>query len=166
MEAVKAVGLLKKKCIYNISLILVGNAEPDYLAQIRNEIKNNQLEGCVHVLDYCDDLNELRRNSDIGLVCSKNEAFGRVTVEYMCAEMLVIGANTGGTLELIADRDTGLLYEQGDAENLAGKIEFAIRHPEEMRSIATKSKKYAFNNYSIKRVCDEILDLYTHPDKK
>lgn len=164
MEAVQAVAELKRRGIDNAELTLVGNAEADYLAAMKSAIHSEKLESCVRILDYCDDLNELRRNSDIGLVCSKNEAFGRVTVEYMCAEMLVIGANTGGTVELIADGVTGLLYQQGNAESLADKIEYAVSNSEQMSEIAKRGKAYALKHFSIERVCDEILELYANPD--
>lgn len=163
MEAVKAISLLRKRGITNVSLILVGNAETSYLEKIKKIIRVEKIEDSVTILDYCEDLNEFRRISDIGLVCSKNEAFGRVTVEYMCAEMLVIGANTGGTVELVENGKTGLLYQQADIENLADIIQYAIQNPEEMQGIAKKGKEYALNGFSIKRVCDEILDLYAHP---
>lgn len=164
LEAVEALNILQRKGIHNLKLALVGNAEPDYLDKIKKVITDNVLEDCVSVFDYCDDLNELRKNFDIGLVCSKNEAFGRVTIEYMCAEMLVLGANTGGTVELIQDGKTGLLYEQGNPSDLAAKIKYAISHPSDMRKIAKDSKNYAFSKFSIERVCDEIIDLYENPD--
>ena len=163
-EAIEALAILKRKGIQNLKLTLVGNAEFAYLERIKKIIEKQGLENAVTVLDYCDDLNELRKNSDIGLVCSKNEAFGRVTVEYMCAEMLVIGANTGGTVELVQEGKTGLLYKQGSAEDLANKIEYAISHQPDMRKIAKDSKAYAFSKFSIERVCDEIIELYNNPD--
>ena len=82
----------------------------------------------------------------------------------MCAEMLVIGANTGGTVELITDGETGLLYQQGNAESLADKIEYAVFNSEQMKEIAKRSKEYALKHFSIERVCDEILELYANPD--
>ena len=164
IEAVQAVAELKNRGINKVTLTLVGNAETEYLTKIKRIIKDERIENFVRILDYCDDLNELRRNSDIGLVCSKNEAFGRVTVEYMCAEMLVIGANTGGTVELIKEGETGLLYQQGNADSLANQIEYAIKNSMDMKRIAKNSKEYAFSNFSIARVCDEILELYSHPE--
>lgn len=164
LEAVKAVAELKRRGLDRVVLTLVGNAEADYLAAIQKTIQNEKLEDSVKILDYCDDLNELRSNSDIGLVCSKNEAFGRVTVEYMCAEMLVIGANTGGTVELVTEGETGLLYQQGDSVSLAEKIEYAMANAEKMKEIAKRSKAYAFDHFSIERVCDEVLNLYANPD--
>lgn len=162
MEAVKAIEILKQRGISNILLTIVGNAERQYLQELNAEISKSGIKDNIVIMDYCEDLNELRKNSDIGLVCSKYEAFGRVTIEYMCAEMLVIDANTGGTLELITNGETGLLYQQGNEMDLAEKIEYAIQNSEKMRKIASYSKEYAFHNFSIERVCDEILNLYNN----
>lgn len=162
IEAVKALSILVKKGITNVYLILVGNAEPAFLEVLKKEIKERALDEYVKIIDYCDDLNGLRRQCDIGLVCSKNEAFGRITIEYMTAEMLTIGANTGGTLELISDGNTGLLYQQGNSVDLAAKIQLAINHREKMKNIASAGKQFAIRNFSIERVCDDIFTLYNH----
>ena len=51
--------------------------------------------------------------ADIGLTCSRNEAFGRTTVEALLMGKPVIGTNTGGTVDLISDGVDGLLYPPG-----------------------------------------------------
>lgn len=33
--------------------------------------------------------------------------------------LLVIGSNTGGTIEIIRDKENGLLYEQGNVDSLS-----------------------------------------------
>ena len=64
----------------------------------------------------------LRSKMDVELVCSVCEPFGRVTVEGMQSGLPVIGANTGGTPEIIIDGYNGLLYNQGNPEELAKKM--------------------------------------------
>jgi glycosyltransferase involved in cell wall biosynthesis len=59
----------------------------------------------------------------VGLMCSRSEAFGRVTVEYLRRGRPVIGTRSGGTPELTEDGVTGLLYDPGDIEALADHIE-------------------------------------------
>ena len=44
------------------------------------------------VEDECKQFEEIRR---FGIVASKSEAFGRVTIEGMLSHMLMIGNNTG-----------------------------------------------------------------------
>ena len=56
-------------------------------------------------------------------MCSRSEAFGRVTVEYLRRGRPVIGTRSGGTPELVEDGVTGFLYEPGDCTALAHRIE-------------------------------------------
>jgi len=60
--------------------------------------------------------------ADLVVVCSRDEAFGRVTVEAMKAGKPVIGARSGGTAELIREGENGLLYTPGEVAELAGAI--------------------------------------------
>src|SRR5699024_8924720 len=89
----------------------------------------------------------------------KAEAFGRVTVEAMLAGALVIGANTEGTAELI-DGKYGLLYNQGDFMSLFQKIKYAIDNQEEMKEIASLSKRYALQNFTATINCNNICKIY------
>src|SRR5699024_5433454 len=147
--------------IENINLILVRNIQNTNYAKIIEEyiIKNN-LNNYIKIIDYIDDLKELRQQCDIGLICSKQEAFGRVTIETMASHMLVIGSNTGGTTEIITDEHNGLLYEEGDFYSLANKIKYAIENKDKMNVIIQNGYSDAVNKYSISSVVDQIIKLY------
>src|SRR5699024_1410176 len=153
LDAVKAINHLVGLGIENINLILVGNIQNTNYAKIIEEyiIKNN-LNNYIKIIDYIDDLKELRQQCDIGLICSKQEAFGRVTIETMASHMLVIGSNTGGTKEIITDEHNGLLYEEGDFYSLANKIKYAI---ENIDVIRTKVKE--FGKVTIETMASHML---------
>ena len=53
---------------------------------------------------------------------SKNEAFGRVTVEYMLQNLAVIASDAGANSEIIENGVSGLLYRLGDVDDLARKM--------------------------------------------
>lgn len=161
MDAIKAVDLLIQRGIDNILLTLVGQGETkEYLEHVKSYVKEHRLEQKICILEHHDDLRELRRQCDIGLTCSKKEAFGRVTVENMLAKMLVIGANTGGTVEIIKDGYNGLLYEEGNPKSLADRIEYAILHKDNAQQMIEQGFIRAIEDYSINRVVDQILNLY------
>jgi glycosyltransferase involved in cell wall biosynthesis len=44
---------------------------------------------------------------NIGLMCSRDEAFGRVTIEFMLHKMPVIASNSGANPELVINRING-----------------------------------------------------------
>lgn len=167
LDAVKAIEHLVSLGMNNIYLILVGNKQNiKYVNMIEEYIVKNNLEDYIKMIDYVDDLKKLRKQCDIGLICSKKEAFGRVTIETMASEMLVIGANTGGTVEIIENNTNGLLYQEGDYLSLANKIKYAINNRDKMQVIIKNGYYDAVNNYSISSVVDKIIDLYQPLIKK
>lgn len=114
----------------------------------------------IILLGQVSNMPELRKDMDVELVCSKAEAFGRVTAEAMMGGLPVIGSNTGGTPELILSGNTGFLYEYGNAYDLADKMQFFIEDKTRIASIAVDSQKYALENFTIERCVSEIYKNY------
>ncbi len=56
---------------------------------------------------------------NVGLICSRSEAFGRVTEEYKFSSKLLIGAIETGTSELIIYDAIGYLYPCSEFRKLA-----------------------------------------------
>lgn len=167
LDAVKAINHLVSMGITNVCLTIAGDAEDSsYFNKINDFINKNQLNDYINITDHVSDLKNLREKNDIGLICSKKEAFGRVTIETMASQMLTIGSNTGGTLEIIEDNINGLLYQQGDYISLANRIKFAIENKNEMKSIILNGYRSVLENYSISRVVDQIIEVYDDIQKR
>lgn len=160
MDGVKAIDRLVKHGIQNIELILAGGGDAGYIEEISNYISDNHLEGWIRIVDFVQDLRALRNEADIALCCSVDEALPRVVVEGMLGEMLAIGANSGGVAELIEHKKRGLLYEVGDYKGLAEQIEYAINHKKECRQMIEKAKKYAIENFELKRSGERMMKVY------
>jgi len=142
-DAILAVSELKRKGL-NVFLEIVGDGNPDYKQYLLNLVRKNNLKNCVNFHGYVNSPFSIILNSDVLLMCSRYEAFGRVTVEGMLLGKPVIGAKSGGTLELIKDGFNGLLYTVGDYHELSEKIEYIYFHREE----ALKMGENGFNRAS------------------
>ena len=125
-DAVRALGLLRARGV-DAALTLVGSADPDYDAHLRRLAADGGLTGHVRFVDHVDDPGAYVAGADVALMCSVNEAFGRVTVEAMKLGVPVVGAASGGTLDIVRDGETGLLYRPADPVDLADKIETLYR---------------------------------------
>ncbi|MBR3354980.1 MAG: glycosyltransferase family 4 protein [Oscillospiraceae bacterium] len=99
-------------------------------------------------------------HADIVLVCSRFEAFGRVTVEAMMGGCVVIGANTGGTVELIEDSKTGYLYESGNVDSLVKKIIYVLENKKIANEVAKSGQTYMLSNMTAEKNADAIYDVY------
>lgn len=136
-----------------------GNGNNRELAILQNRVRQNRWEKIVSFSGYSSCMELKYQEADICIVPSKMEAFGRVTVEAMMAGCLLVGSNTGGTQELLAD-GRGLLFDFGDGEQLAKQIRWAMENRARARKIAQDAKIYALREYSARKNADDIARVY------
>ncbi len=123
LETAKALCLLPPSMQSNVRLTLVGPYQDAEKQKIENYIKNHdQANVLVEFAGPRSDPFKFLLKSDIFIMASKNEAFGRATVEAMAVGLPVIGTKSGGTPEVVIDGKTGILYEPGDLDALSKAI--------------------------------------------
>lgn len=142
LEALQALSLIKERG-YEANLNFIGATNQEYYFELQKYIKENSLENNVKFWGECDNVPYILSNMDVGLMLSQNEAFGRVTVEYMLQNLFVIATNRGANPEIIKDGETGLLYQIGNISELADKMCFCIENRQAMKEISSKGKSIA-----------------------
>ncbi|MEJ8767646.1 glycosyltransferase family 4 protein [Oceanobacillus sp. HCA-5259] len=159
-ETILALKELVESGIKSIRLQIVGSeGNSDFISRIKKIISELNLDDYISFLGYRKDMVNIWSNSDIAIVSSKAEAFGRVTVEAMMSGVLVIGANSGGTAELINNK-YGLVYEQGNYKSLAERLFYALNNKSEMIRVAEKAKKHSFENLTADLNAKKIYEVY------
>lgn len=127
LSVIRACGELLKRGIKEFDMSFLGEGKPEYKKKLLREIKRLNLEDNVHLLGYVRNVGEYLKKSDVGIIASRYEGFGLVTVEYMKYGLPVIGYKEGGTSEIVVDGDTGILYES--SEELVDAMQFMINNP-------------------------------------
>lgn len=157
--ALRAVAGLRDQGL-EIELLVLGDAKKtDYRNRLLRLGEELGISRQVRFMGYVADPFPIMRQVDAVLVCSRFEAFGRVAVESMLLGKPVIGADSGGTAELIQDGFNGLLFVPGDAADLAVKIRHLQAHPEEARSMGAAGRAWAEERFTRERYAGEILAL-------
>ena len=110
--AIEAISRLDGDLRNRLHLHIYGNGDLDYESQLKQLVRDLRLENVVTLHGYVNDLKVIYAEKDLLLVCSKCEAFGRVTIESMSRGVLVLGNNTCGTSEIIIPGKTGFTYER------------------------------------------------------
>lgn len=147
-DAVRAMVQLRRMNV-PVELLLVGETlDNSYFNQISDLIERHDLADRIRVLGHSDAPIPLMNSADIVLMCSRREAFGRVTVEGMKLGKPVIATNSGGTTEIIEDGLTGLLYEPGDSRDLAQKIAHLYQNNAERRQMGLAARCSAFARFN------------------
>lgn len=151
---------LYKNGFEDFEVLVVGAGEDKDINQVNDSLINAKIDDKVTFFGFQKDVTPYLKQSDVFCMCSHFEAFGRTTVEAMMAGNLVIGANTGGTKDLIEDGKTGILYNSGSADELYQKMRFVIENKQESKEIAKEGQDYMVRNMSSERNADEIYELY------
>lgn len=160
LEAVRTIHKLKKEGI-PASLKIVGMAaDRKYYEKIKRYIQKNGLTGQITLLPHQKDLRNIRKNTDIALNCSRNEALGRVTIEGMLGGCLVIGAEDGGTAEIIQDGETGFLYPAGNVGALLSILRKVHQNRQGMIPVIQNGQRYAKAHFNIEEYSKKIECIY------
>lgn len=77
---------------------------------------------------------------DAVALTTRAETFGLVLIEAMRCGVAVIGSNAGGVPEIIEHEHSGLLFQSGDAAQLAAQLQRLSAAPDFCRQLATSGK--------------------------
>lgn len=159
-QLISALGRLTADEKRKLQVDIYGEAYPDYKKELTKNIHKMQLDDVVNFCGYCDHIPQKLAEYDIGIIASKEEAFGRVTVEYMLSGLLVIASDTGANTELIEDGKNGLIYPYKDIDGLAARLKLALDAPELIDKLGKEAHVDATLKYSNARYVQEVYDLY------
>jgi glycosyltransferase involved in cell wall biosynthesis len=114
----------------------------------------------VRFLGFRDDLPELLPGLDIVLSTSSREMMPISFLEAMNNGVPIIGTPHGGTLDLVKDRETGIVLGGWDRHEVASAIEWVAVNRQWRIRAAISSHQHVLDNFDIEKVSDRYLDLY------
>lgn len=161
-DAICAIEILIKAGYSDVQLIVVGNGNDGYIWALKKYITMKKLDRNIFILPYQNDLSKLHKKASYAITCSQNEALGRVTIEAMLAGNVVIGARSGGTVEIIGENEErGFLYELHNSEDLAKTMIRAMSCSKELKNqMIEKAQIYAEETFDSKKYCKALTEVY------
>jgi glycosyltransferase involved in cell wall biosynthesis len=88
------------------------------------------------------------------------EPFGLVVVDAMALGLPVVASRIGGLPEIVEDGITGLLFEPGNAEDLANKLRFLWENPELCRQMGKAGREKVALQYSQNVYYKNLMEVY------
>jgi glycosyltransferase involved in cell wall biosynthesis len=139
----------------DVRLLLVG----DGVLRKDNEdlVAELQLKNRVLFLGLRMDVPQLLKSSDISILSSEWEGFGLVAVEGMASGKPFIGSDVPGLSNVV--KGAGILFEPGNAKELAQEIEKLLSDDNYYQSIADACQLRA-EQYNIKIMVEKHIKLY------
>ena len=164
LRAEKALGLLQEAFAQvlprkpDMKLVFVGSGVE--LAQLqRNAAALGMVDASVFI-PATPDVARWMRAIDIFVLPSYSEAFSNSLLEAMACGCCVVGSRVGGTPELIGEDERGLLFQSGDGNDLARKLERLIADHELRRALGLRAAAFAREQLSIEIAVACTAEIY------
>jgi glycosyltransferase involved in cell wall biosynthesis len=139
-------------------LLLVGSG-PELPKLQANASRLGIQEDCIF-LPAVSDVAPFLHAIDIFVSCSYSEAFSNSLLEAMACGCCVVGSRVGGTPELIAEGERGLLFESGNVDELAGKLTMLIEDVSLRKRLAASAAEFAARDLNMDRAIQCMSGIY------
>ena len=139
----------------NYHLALVGDGiRKDFCQQLVNVMGLNER---VHFLGLREDVSRILKTSDIVIMSSHYEGLSLSSIEGMASGKPFLASDVNGLREIT--EGFGVLFEVGNENDLAKKIQFLINNPNEYNNIVEKCQNRA-DEYDIKKTAERYIEMY------
>nr|ART39029.1 H378 [uncultured bacterium] len=88
------------------------------------------------------------------------ENFPRTIVEAFACGLPVIASRIGALADIVRDGQTGLLFEPGDARDLAGKMAWARENPQRMAAMGAAARAQYEAEFSPEVNYRRLMEIY------
>ncbi len=154
---IRAMHLVRQK-VRNAQLVLVGDGpnRPN-VERLATELN---LQGCVHFLGLRQDVPVLLHHLDVFVLSSRSEGQSIAVLEAMSAQRPIVATAVGGTPELLADGECGLLVPPGDPQAMAEAITTLLGDSRQRHELARRARERFMAQHSIECMGRAYLEVY------
>ncbi len=161
-DLIQAVAILKHRHDHSnvFKVVVAGRLKDDsYCRMLMEKTKQEKVEDCMLFLGFRSDTPALYNGADVFVLSSRSEGLPMVILESMMAGLPVVATRVGGIPQMMGDN--GILVEPGDPEVLADAMQLCLQDKEKRDTIAQKGKALVESRYSMDRMVDSYIQLYS-----
>ena len=160
MQLLEALSMMDKKEISHYKVDFYGGGDKKYILKMNRFIKNKNLLAYVNIKGYSSNLNHIISRYDIGINCSRAEAFGIVTIEYMASGICPIVSDKGSNPDFVTHMNNGLIYEYGNINSLKNCLLFLHSNKRKITEYGENAKKTVIKRFTVERMAYEFYESY------
>ena len=134
--------------------------ETEWQGLLQDLVESNLLQS-VYLYGYREDVLEIMRHTDIGVVSSvDSEVICRVAVEFFSVGTPVVAFPTGALPEIIQDGVTGRIAKDKSAEALAEALEWMLESPERIAEFGQNARQQSLERFDPNKLLEQTLSVY------
>lgn len=126
----------------NIKFAIIGDGP--LKDEMRKRIADLNIQDSVNMLGYLNpkEIFSYLQKSDLLIIPSRCESFGKVAVEAMIAGTPVVASRVGGLTDIIVDGENGFLCDYGSVSDFVDQVTMLYENPSLQRKFAGSINKY------------------------
>jgi len=156
----EATAILKKKGSQDFTVTIIGDGS--HKAGWIEQARQREIDDIVFFRGSVDDTRSCFADAGMLVVPSTGEeSYGYVIVDAFAEGCPVIASGLPAFRERIVDGHNGLLFPPGDAPALAVALEYALKHPEKLDTMAIRARDTVNRDYDFGKMISRTTDLYT-----
>ena len=159
----KSFATLRKRFPDIVLLMLyrdTNETEAEWQGLLQDLVESN-LQQSVYLYGYREDVLEIMRHTDIGVVSSvDSEVICRVAVEFFSVGTPVVAFPTGALPEIIQDGVTGRIAKDKSAEALDEILEWMLESPERIAEFGKNARQQSLERFDPNKLLEQTLSVY------
>ena len=153
---IEAMQVLKEAKVPS-KVFFVGHAmQEHYQEKLEAMIQKMKLQDEIVFLGFIKEPQRFMQACDVVVLATTCETFGLVLVEAMRVGTAVVATNACGPLEIIDDKENGLLFEVGSSKSLSEKLNWLYKNEAERLKMAQLGKEKAECMFSNEKQFKEL----------
>lgn len=148
--------------IPDAKLLLLGEAygASEYIDYLQDEIDRLDLRDNITFLPFQDDVRQVLSSSDALVLCSDREPLGRCVIEAMAMRIPVVVTGSGGTPEVVQNRNTGIVVQGNDPSELASALITVLTDSSLVSQITQKAEQFVDKFLDSKNSAQKFQAIY------
>ncbi len=141
-------------------VVLIGEAtrgmSHDYEVLLQERVRDLGMSDRVHFRPFMDDPAVCYHAIDALVMATRSETYGMVTLEALMSACPVLATRSGGSVELLAEGQRGLLFKPMDTEDFLRALNYLRSHYAECKARALVQQQGIREQYSYEQQCRGI----------
>ena len=159
---IDALNLLVKRGL-KVQLIIAGNGDAKFIAEIKKLIEDHQLADHILWREFKTDLLAIYEGMDIVVAPTiTGEPFGLIVIEANMLSLPVIASDTGGFSETVKDGANGFLVAVQSPAQIAEKIEYLYFNHDQVDKMGSNGRENVMQYFDKTIMIKKIDELITN----
>jgi glycosyltransferase involved in cell wall biosynthesis len=159
---VKAYAYLKNEMKYRDALLVIAGPDDGYLGEIKSLVQALGISNYVLFVGplYGEDKLAAYVDSEVYVLPSRYETFPMTILEAYACGKPVVASKVGGLKDLVKDKETGLLFESGNVEQLSKSIFNLLNNNNVAKEMGLKGKNFVRGDFAVAKTVERLEKVY------